>query len=101
MLSIWRGGGGGGGGRLKGACNRELPGGLRASPYILNVSRLTWAENASKIGNRMSNDTMNIMGNSSVTLPFISVNNPTCPCIASSRNLTEGLNGGVANTVHG
>ena len=55
----------------------------------LNVSRLKWAENALKIGHRIENDVMYLMGNSSVTLPFISVNNLTCrcACIASSRNL--------------
>ena len=59
------------------------------SRKILNVGRLKWAENALKNGNCMSNDTMYIMGNPSATLSSISVNNPTCPCVASSRNLTD------------
>ena len=37
----------------------------------------------------MSNDTMYLMGNSSVTLSFISINNLTCLCMASSWNLTN------------
>ena len=59
-----------------------------APQKILNVSRLKWVENASNIGNHMSNDTMCLMGNLFVTLPFISVNNPT----SWHRKLTE-LNG--------
>ena len=83
-----------GGGGLKGTRKRVSirGGGSGGMPprKILNASCQKGAENASKtVGHRMSNDTMYLMRNSSVTLPFISVNNRTCPCIASSRNLQD------------